>query len=63
MKKIAILCKLGFHKWSFVDRWEPNIHARIVTRFKQTATCSRCGETKTTKEAPRGSDGRFKTKA
>jgi len=38
-----LLCKMGFHDFQFISKWEPSKVARVVTKVSFTSFCSRCG--------------------
>ncbi len=40
MKKL--LCRMGFHDFYGINKWEPSIDARTVTKVTFTTRCSRC---------------------
>jgi hypothetical protein len=33
---------MGFHDWYHVNKWEPSMYAKIVTKVTFTSICSRC---------------------
>jgi hypothetical protein len=37
-----LLCKMGFHDWYSVNKWEPSREARIVTKVTFKSICARC---------------------
>ncbi len=37
-----LLCKIGFHDYYHINKWEPSIEARIVTKVTYKTRCSRC---------------------
>lgn len=37
-----LLCRMGFHDFQFISKWEPSKVARIVTKVTYTSLCSRC---------------------
>lgn len=39
-----LLCKIGLHDMRGGDKWLPDFHARIITRYESRYQCTRCGK-------------------
>lgn len=37
-----LLCRLGWHTWTFRTKWTPSINADFVTRFEMWKSCVYC---------------------
>ena len=37
-------CAIKLHSAAMVEKWTPNITAKVVTEFEQTHTCKRCAK-------------------